>query len=98
MQATATVDSVSAASARDALADGWTEGVLYAEKMPLGAFCAELARYRPGLLRCAPEVAALPVSGAFQLADTDATLAALAASLPVRIELRTRWWVTIGPL
>jgi transmembrane sensor len=43
-------------------------------------------------------VAALPVSGAFQLADTDATLAALAASLPVRIELRTRWWVTIGPL
>ena len=60
-------------------------------------FTAELARYRPGLLRCDPAVAALPVSGAFQLADTDAALTALAASLPVRIELRTRWWVSIGP-
>jgi len=97
MQATAAAEAVSAVTARDALADGWTEGVLYAERMPLGAFTAELARYRPGVLRCDPAVAALPVSGAFQLADTDAALAALAASLPVRIALRTRWWVTIGP-
>jgi len=97
MQAPITADTAGPARARDALADGWTEGVLYAERMPLGAFTAELARYRPGLLRCDPAVAALPVSGAFQLADTDAALAALAASLPVRIELRTRWWVTIGP-
>ncbi|WP_416401155.1 FecR domain-containing protein [Alicycliphilus denitrificans] len=97
MQATLTAGAAGPTSARDALADGWTEGVLYAERMPLGEFTAELARYRPGLLRCAPEVAALPVSGAFQLADTDAALAALAASLPVRIELRTRWWVMIGP-
>lgn len=77
--------------------DGWTQGVLYAEKMPLGDFAAELARYRPGLLRCDPAVAQLRVSGAFQLADTDAVLAALAASLPVRMAARTRYWVTIGP-
>ncbi|XAH23261.1 FecR domain-containing protein [Xylophilus sp. GW821-FHT01B05] len=78
-------------------ADGWTHGVLYAEKLPLGAFCAELSRYRPGLLRCDPAVSQLPVSGAFQLGDTDAVLTALAASLPLRIELRTRYWVQIGP-
>jgi len=45
--------------------------VLYADDMELGAFIAELARYRPGVLRCAPEVAGLRISGAFQLADTD---------------------------
>lgn len=78
-------------------ADGWTQGVLYAEKMPLGDFAAELSRYRPGLLRCDPAVAHLQISGAFQLADTDAVLRALAASLPVRIEMRTRYWVLIGP-
>ena len=78
-------------------AEGWTRGVLYAEKMPLGDFAAELARYRPGLLRCDPSVAHLQVSGAFQLADTDAVLRALGASLPVRVETRTRYWVLIGP-
>lgn len=75
---------------------GWTRGVLHAEAMPLGDFIAELGRYRPGILRCAPEVAALPVSGAFQLADTDAVLAALAAHLPLRVTYRTRYWVSVG--
>lgn len=76
--------------------DGWTQGVLYAEKTPLGVFAAELSRYRLGILRCDPAVAALPVSGAFQLRDTDEALMALAASLPVRILQRTRYWVTIA--
>lgn len=96
-QASTTQEAASTATGRDAEADGWIEGVLYAEKMPLGAFIAELSRYRRGLLRCDPAVAHLPVSGAFQLADTDAALTALAASLPVRVEVRTRWWVTVGP-
>lgn len=96
-QARTTEQGASAATERDAQADGWTDGVLYAEKMPLGRFVAELARYRVGLLRCDPAVAHLPVSGAFQLADTDAALTALAASLPVQVEVRTRWWVSIGP-
>lgn len=78
--------------------DGWTQGVLYAEKTPLSEFVAELSRYRPGILRCDPAVARLPVSGAFQLRDTDQALLALAASLPVRIHQRTRYWVHIsGP-
>ena len=78
-------------------ADGWTHGVLYAEKTPLGIFATELSRYRPGIVRCDPAVAALPVSGAFQLRNTDEALMALAASLPVRILQRTSYWITIGP-
>jgi transmembrane sensor len=97
-QASTTAEAASVTSMREPEADGWTEGVLYAEKMPLGEFTAELARYRRGLLRCDPAVAHLPVSGAFQLADTDAALTALSASLPVRVNMRTRWWVTIAPL
>ncbi|MFJ4348305.1 FecR domain-containing protein [Pseudomonas sp. NPDC089401] len=75
---------------------GWTDGVLSVQQMPLGEFVAELSRYRPGLLRCAPEVAALKVSGTYQLADTEKILRLLAHSLPVRIDYRTRYWVSIG--
>ncbi|MBJ7309306.1 FecR domain-containing protein [Rugamonas sp. CCM 8940] len=84
----------------EALAPGagsWADGVLYAEQMPLADFLAELARYRPGLLRCDPAVAGLRVSGAFQLRDTDKILQALAATLPLRIARHTRYWVTVGP-
>ena len=56
--------------------------------MRLDAFAAELGRYRPGLLRCDPAVAPLRVSGAFQLHDTDAVLAALPATLPVSVRYR----------
>ena len=85
----------------EALAPGagsWADGVLYAEQMPLADFLAELARYRPGLLRCDPAVAGLRVSGAFQLRDTDKILHALAATLPLRIARHTRYWVTVGPV
>lgn len=72
--------------------------MLYAERMPLPDFVAELARYRPGILRCDPALAALTVSGAFQLDDTDAALRALAATLPLRVDTRSRYWVTLTPL
>lgn len=75
---------------------GWTDGVLSVQQMPLGEFTDELSRYRPGLLRCAPEVAGLKVSGTFQLADTDQILLLVARSLPVRVDYRTRFWVSIG--
>ncbi|MCF1487944.1 DUF4880 domain-containing protein [Pseudomonas sp. AA27] len=74
---------------------GWTDGVLSVQQMPLGEFIDELSRYRPGLLRCAPEVAGLKVSGTFQLADTDQILLLVARSLPVRVDYRTRFWVSI---
>ncbi|MBC3436779.1 DUF4880 domain-containing protein [Pseudomonas sp. BW16M2] len=75
---------------------GWTDGVLSVQQMPLGEFIDELSRYRPGVLRCAPEVAGLKVSGTFQLADSDQILLLVARSLPVRVDYRTRFWVSIG--
>lgn len=96
-QVDATVDSASLPAAFDPAADAWVDGVLYADRMPLGLFVAELSRYRAGLLRCDPQIAPLQVSGAFQLDDTDAALRALALSLPVSIEQRSRYWVTVVP-
>lgn len=76
---------------------GWVEGVLRVERMPLAAFAAELSRYRRGWLRCAPQVAGVLVSGTFQLNDTDAALAALAMTFPVKVRYVTRYWVTLEP-
>ncbi|GAB2474392.1 FecR family protein [Comamonas humi] len=79
-----------------AQADAWTQGVLYAENQRLQDFLAELGRYRAGVLQCDPGVADLRVSGIFQLRDTDGILALLPHSLPVRVEQRTRYWVTVA--
>ena len=79
------------------LAQAWLRGLLPAERMSLDTLLAELSRYRPGILRCGETVAGLRVTGSFQLDDTDAALALLAQALPVRIERRTRYWVTVVP-
>ncbi|TAJ59161.1 MAG: DUF4880 domain-containing protein [Variovorax sp.] len=86
------------AQAPDAVADSaaaWTRGVLVAEDMRVADFVAELARYRPGVLRCDPEVAELRVTGVFSLRDTDRALENLALALPVSAAYRTRYWVTV---
>ncbi|WP_143277653.1 FecR domain-containing protein [Bordetella genomosp. 10] len=75
----------------------WTSGMLVADRMRLDNFLNELARYRPGYLRCALEVAALQVSGSYPVADTDRVLDMLARTLPVRIERFSRYWVTVKP-
>lgn len=75
----------------------WVDGVLRVERMRLSDFITELNRYRHGWIRCAPEVAQLRISGAFQLADTDAALAALALAFPVRVRYVTRYWVSLVP-
>lgn len=77
--------------------DGWSMGVLRVERMPLSAFARELNRYRPGWVRCDPQVADLLISGAFQLSDTDLVLSAVARALPVSVVYRTRYWVTLQP-
>ncbi|MFJ4065937.1 FecR domain-containing protein [Pseudomonas sp. NPDC089996] len=73
----------------------WTQGQLVVEDMPLRQFLSELGRYRSGWLRCQPEAAHLRISGTFQLGNTDAILAALPATLPVNVDYRTRYWVTV---
>nr|WP_314565850.1 DUF4880 domain-containing protein [uncultured Pseudomonas sp.] len=75
----------------------WRQGRLVVDDWSLAALVAELGRYRPGLLTCTATVAQLRVVGSYPLADTDRALAALAESLPVRVERRLPWWVQIVP-
>ena len=90
-------ERLEAAGPADPNAIAWREGRLVAERMPLGRFLAELSRHRPGVLRCDPAVAELPLTGVFPLADTDRVLMALQQSLPVKVHSLTRYWVTVGP-
>lgn len=75
--------------------DAWDKGLIIANGQRLDHFIAELSRYRPGWLRCAPEVAELSLSGTFKLDDTEQILRAITSALPVRLERRTRYWVTV---
>ncbi|MFK0095814.1 FecR domain-containing protein [Pseudomonas sp. NPDC090592] len=75
----------------------WEHGMLLARDMRLADLLQELGRYRPGVLRCHPQVRELRVSGAFPLADTDASLRLLGDTLPVAIQGLTRYWVTVEP-
>lgn len=76
-------------------ADAWTRGMLVVDNAPLKDVIAELARYRPGYLKVAPNVADLRITGSFPLNNTDLALKALMPTLPVVIEQRTHWWVTV---
>jgi transmembrane sensor len=76
-------------------AGAWLQGVLIAERMPLGEVLAQVARYRYGVLRCDPVIAAMPVDGIFQLNDPDNILLLLQRSLPIRLARRTRYWITV---
>lgn len=97
-QAAFSARGIGAAAALDPAATTWTRGMLLADGMPLGDLVAELARYRKGVLRCDPAIAGLRVSGTFPLADTDRTLAMLAATYPVAVASRLGgYWITLGP-
>ncbi|MDZ3992458.1 FecR domain-containing protein [Pseudomonas sp. Teo4] len=80
----------------DALA--WAHGMLVSVDWSLGDVVHELARYRPGYLGCAGQVAGLRLSGAFNLDDTDLALVSLEDALPIRARRMTRYWVRLEPL
>jgi transmembrane sensor len=67
--------------------DPWafTEGVLSVRQTPLAVFAAELARHHARAIGCDPALAALRVSGTFQLGDLDGALALLARLLPLQV-------------
>jgi transmembrane sensor len=75
----------------------WIRGQIIADRQRLGDFIQELARYRPGILRCDPAVAHLRISGVFQISDTDQVLSIVAETLPVRVSRLTDFWVSVGP-
>ncbi|MCL7931015.1 FecR domain-containing protein [Halomonas llamarensis] len=73
------------------------QGRLVAESMRVIEVVEMLARYRHGVVRCAPEVANRRVSGVFSLQDTDRALASLADALSLEVVYRTPLWVTLKP-
>lgn len=77
------------------LADAWTRDMLVVDNWRLDDFIAELQRYRPGHLGCEASVAALRISGAFHLGDTDIVLENLTSTLPVRIRRFSRFWARV---
>ncbi|ONH52760.1 FecR family protein [Pseudomonas cedrina] len=78
-------------------ASAWTQGLLIAERMPLGEVLSQLDRYRRGVLRCDPAVAGLQVSGSFSLDQPDASLDLLAKVLPVRVRRVFGYLATVVP-
>lgn len=90
-----TRSAIGPAGPADDAAPAWTRGQLVADDMRLDAFLEELGRYRQGVVRCAPEVGDLRLSGVFPLQDTDRILATLPNVLPVQVAQRTRFWVTV---
>lgn len=74
----------------------WVDGLIITRDMRLADFLAEIGRYRHGHLHCDASVADLRLSGVFRLDDTDQLLALLPQTLPVRVEKRTGWWVTVS--
>ncbi|MCU1722612.1 MULTISPECIES: FecR domain-containing protein [unclassified Pseudomonas] len=76
-------------------ADAWTRGMLVVDNVRLGDLLGELGRYRAGYLGVAPEVADLRITGSFPLHDTDLALKSLLPTLPVQVQQRTPWWVTV---
>lgn len=88
---------VGAVRPADPQSDAWTRGMLVVDGWRLQEVIAELQRYRPGYLGCAETVGNLPISGTFHLADIDAVLSNLAATLPLRIRRFTPYWTRVEP-
>jgi transmembrane sensor len=82
----------------DPALSAWTRGMLLADQMRLDELVAELSRYRNGLVRVDPSVAALRVSGAFPIGDSERTLDMLVSTYPVDAVQRLRgYWITLIP-
>ncbi len=76
----------------------WLRGMLIITDWRLGDLVSELSRYRPGVLRCDPQLAAQRISGVFPLDRPEVALEAIQTALPqVRVEYFTRYWVNLRP-
>lgn len=75
-------------------ATAWERGMLVAVDEPLGDVAAALRPYRHGYIDITPAAAALRVSGNYSLDDSDATLLALAETLPIILRQGPGGWWT----
>lgn len=81
----------------DPSAAAWEYGMFVARDVRLADLIAELSRYRRGVLRCDPACADMRVSGAFPITDINASLGLLQKTLPLRVTMLTRYWITVHP-
>ncbi|MDH0647532.1 FecR domain-containing protein [Pseudomonas sp. GD03858] len=72
----------------------WVDGRLSVLDEPLAAVIEALRPYRDGFIRVSPKVRDLRVQGVFPLDDSERTLAALAETMPIRVE-RYGSWLTL---
>ena len=77
-------------------ADAWTRGMLVLDNVRLADMVSELNRYHRGHLGVDPQVADLRITGSFPLNNVELALNALMPTLPVQIQQRTPWWVTVS--
>lgn len=73
----------------------WLDGVLLADNMRLDTLMREYARYRNGYFPLDSKAAALRISGVFPLQDDDRFFSALTRTLPIIVERRFSWWITL---
>ncbi|MDD1017236.1 FecR domain-containing protein [Pseudomonas rubra] len=86
---------VATPQALDPNASAWIDGLIVAQRMRLGDFIAQLSRYHVGILRCDPAVAGLYLTGSFPLSDIERIFTLLEKSLPVHLQRRTPYWITV---
>lgn len=71
-------------------AAAWSEGMVFADDLPLAQVLNQLNRYRRVPIRYRPDdIAALRVTGTFPLVDADRALASIAMALPILVEHRS---------
>ncbi|TBU81123.1 amino acid ABC transporter substrate-binding protein [Pseudomonas daroniae] len=89
--------SLGASQSAPPAADAWMHGMLVVENVRLADLLERLGEYQNGHLGVDDSIADLRISGSFPLRNRDLALAALPASLPVRVERYTDWWIRIVP-
>ena len=73
----------------------WSEGMLVVENGTMQDVVAAVRPYFKGMIRMAPEVAALRVFGSFPLADASDVLRTLAHSLPIAMRQYGNWLIDL---
>ncbi|QLF93955.1 FecR domain-containing protein [Pseudomonas sp. ABC1] len=97
-QAAFGAQEVNAAEPLADYADAWESGLFVANELRLDQLLDELSRYRSGILRVHPGVAAMRVSGTFPMGNDERALTLLEKTLPLRVSRMSRYWVSVQPL
>ncbi|MCW2475175.1 MULTISPECIES: DUF4880 domain-containing protein [unclassified Symbiopectobacterium] len=94
-QVTFTVAMSQPAQPVEGFRQSWLDGVLLADNMRLDSLMREYARYRNGYFPLDAKAAALRISGVFPLQDDARFFSALTRTLPIIVERRFSWWITL---